>query len=97
MTSGSTLSTWSSAALPFGRLGDREALVPEQRAQHPPDVGLIVHQEDLGRRHAHRPRSFTTNVAPPPGVGSTSIVPPCSSTVCRTSARPSPVPPALPV
>ncbi len=97
MTSGSTLSTWSKRGVAVRRLGDREALVPQQRAQHAPDVGFIVHQEDLGRCCAHRLGRFTTNVAPPPGVDSTSIVPPCSSTVCRTSARPSPVPPGLPV
>ena len=34
--------------VPVRRLGHREPLLAEQRGQHPADVGLVVHQEDLG-------------------------------------------------
>ena len=79
-----------------GRLRHGEPLLAEQRGQHPPDVGLVIHQEDLGPRR-HTPRIRTTKVAPPPGVGSTLMAPRCISTVCFASASPRPVPPLLPV
>ena len=61
--------------VPVGRLRDGEPLLAEQRAQHPADVGLVVHEQDLGALGHAGPRSRTTNVAPPPGVGSTAMVP----------------------
>ena len=79
-----------------GRLGHREPFLPQQCRQHPADVGLVVHQENL-RPRRHRPCIRITKVAPPPGVGSTAMVPRCISTVCFASASPRPVPPLLAV
>ena len=59
--------------VPVGRLRHGEPLLAEQRGQHPADVGLVVHQQDLGARRVTGPRIRTTKVAPPPGVGSTAM------------------------
>ena len=95
-TSGSTSSSCSSAALPFGASATVKPFLAQERGQHPADVGLVVDEQDLGAC-GHRPRIRTTNVAPPPGVGWTAIVPWCISIVCLASARPRPVPPLFPV
>ena len=79
------------------RLRHAEPLLAEQRAEHPADVGLVVHQQDLPGDRPHSPRSLTTKVAPPPRVRSTATVPRCSSIVCLARASPSPVPPSFPV
>ena len=73
-------------------LGRLESLGLQQCPHHLADVGLVVHQEDA---RAHGAESTMENVAPPPGVSATLIVPLCASIVWRTSASPSPVPSCL--
>src|SRR2546425_5849194 len=77
---------------PVRRLGGLEALRLQQRPHHLADVGLVVDQQDA---RAHEVESTMQNVAPPPAVSDTRIVPLWASIVCRTSARPRPVPSCL--
>src|SRR5205823_11961323 len=70
-------------------LGGLEALRLQQRPHHLTDVGLVVHEQDA---RAHEVASTMETVAPPPVVSETRIVPLWDSIVCRTSARPRPVP-----
>src|SRR5207249_5817227 len=77
---------------PVGGLGGLEALRLQQRSHHLADVGLVVDQQDA---RAHEGASTMANVAPPPVVSDTWIVPWWASIVCRTSASPRPVPSRL--
>src|SRR5947209_6918359 len=77
---------------PIGGLGGLEALRLQQRPHHLADVGLVVHEQDA---RAHGVASTMANVAPPPVVSETRIVPLWDSIVCRTSASPRPVPSCL--
>src|SRR2546425_6293438 len=77
---------------PVRRLGGLEALRLQQRPPHLAEVGLVVDQQDA---RAHEVESTMQNVAPPPAVSDTRIVPLWASIVCRTSARPRPVPSCL--
>src|SRR5436853_2493154 len=52
----------------------------------------VVHEQDA---RAHGVASTMANVAPPPVVSETRIVPLWDSIVCRTSASPRPVPSCL--
>src|SRR5437867_2347723 len=74
------------------RLGGLKPLRLQQGAHHLADVGLVVHEQDA---RAHVAESTMEKVAPPPGVSATVMLPLCASTVCRTSASPSPVPSCL--
>src|SRR6185436_7709732 len=88
-----------------GRLDGFVAVRLQQRADHAADVGFVVDEQDArahgegggGRSRAVEDGGGKTieNVAPPPGVSPTLIVPRCASSVTRTSARPSPVPSSL--
>ena len=64
----------------------------ERDAQRPQHGRLVVDDQDAGALHGSA-GSSTTNVAPPPGVGSTVMRPPWASTKPRLMARPRPVPP----
>src|SRR5204862_409253 len=79
--------------------------VLEECANHAPDVGFVVDQQDSW---AHGivgggwwklvevgAGKTIAKVAPPPGVSLTLIDPRCASSVTRTSARPRPVPSSL--
>src|SRR5947208_6431056 len=63
----------------------------EQRRQELQAVRLIFHDDDRGHIHPAC-GSVNQNVLPFPISLSTPMVPPCSSTSWRDSARPSPVP-----
>src|SRR5262249_2648390 len=60
---------------------------------HAPQSFFILHHQNRG---FHRPSSLngtnTRNTLPDPGSVSTAIVPPCSSTILETIARPRPTP-----
>ena len=87
-----------------GRDLDLVALFREDFREQPPDVSLVVDDQNSRRTHAfsllasarRASRATAGNVmrtlAPPCGALSTSTCPPCSSTIRRTMARPSPVP-----
>src|SRR5205085_10987278 len=72
----------------------------ERHGERPDQLHVVVRDQDL-----HLPTtprcpaigSRTTTVSPPPGVSSTSIVPPMPSVNPRASARPSPSPVSLSV
>src|SRR5207237_394999 len=70
---------------PVGGLGGLEPLRLQQRPHHLADVGLVVDEQDA---RAHEVASTMANVAPPPVVSDTWIVPWWASIVCRTSASP---------
>ncbi|OLB18888.1 MAG: hypothetical protein AUH12_01385 [Gemmatimonadetes bacterium 13_2_20CM_69_8] len=57
---------------PVGRFAGLEPLRLQQRRHHLADVGLVIHQQDA---RAHDVESTIENVAPPPGVSETVIVP----------------------
>src|SRR5438445_189152 len=73
----------------FDRL---EAVRLQQRADHAADVRFVVDEEDVWTHDPDTGGKTIANVAPPPGVSLTAIVPRCASRVTRTSARPRPVP-----
>ncbi len=79
----------------IGRRLDLVAFLGEDLAQQPADVGLVVDDENSRRTHARSllaAGSVMEMRAPPCGTFSSSTWPPCSSTIRRTIARPSPVP-----
>ena len=87
-----------------GRDLDLVAFLGQDFRQQATDVGLVVDHQDSRRTHAfsllasvrRASRAVAGNVmrtrAPPCGALSTSTCPPCSSTMRRTIASPSPVP-----
>ena len=81
----------ASASSPLMTAVDDVVLGLERDAQRPQDGRLVVDDEDPGALHGLT-GSSTVNVAPPPGVGSTRMCPPCASTKPREIASPSPVP-----
>src|SRR4029079_12568985 len=80
----------------ISRLGNIEPLGLQQSAEHAPNVGFVVHQQDL-RPNRHWRLIRPTMLAPPHRVLASVMVPPCISMVCLTSASPSPVPSGFPV
>ena len=94
-------------AAPAGRrLDDAVAFGAERRAQEAPDLRLVLDDQDAWRAARHRRRgasagtaggassgSVKRNAVPPPGTRSAQILPPCSRTIARQIARPSPTPP----
>ena len=87
-----------------GRDGPEQDRLPGPGADERPDepIGLCgqprlpgkIGDSRRGQAQAPGPASGTAtwNVEPRPSALSTRIVPPCSSTICRTIGRPSPVP-----
>src|SRR5207249_2888159 len=64
----------------------------EQGGDHLTDVRLVIDEQHAG---AHAAVSTMENVAPPPGVSATVMLPLWASIVCRTRASPRPVPSCL--
>src|SRR6266705_2444309 len=64
----------------------------EQGGDHLTDVRLVIDEQHAG---AHAAVSTMENVAPPPGVSATVMLPLWASIVCRTRASPRPAPSRL--
>src|SRR5207244_5891053 len=74
------------------RLRRLEPFAFEQGGDHLTDVRLVIDEQHAG---AHAAVSTMENVAPPPGVSATVMLPLWASIVCRTRASPKPVPSCL--
>src|SRR5881396_3859742 len=74
------------------RLRRLEPFRLEQRRHHLADVRLVIDEQDA---RAHAADSTMENVAPPPGVSATVMLPLWASIVWRTRASPRPVPSCL--
>src|SRR5207244_4166418 len=74
------------------RLRGLEPFRFEQGGDHLTDVCLVIDEQHAG---AHAAVSTMENVAPPPGVSATVMLPLWASIVCRTRASPKPVPSRL--
>src|SRR5207247_8132548 len=74
------------------RLRGLEPFRFEQGGDHLTDVRLVIDEQHAG---AHAAVSTMENVAPPPGVSATVMLPVWASIVCRTTATRTPVPSCL--
>lgn len=76
----------------FGITNGSPACSSAKRAPSSACVGIGSNLATRTAAHAAS-GSVITNVAPPPGVGDASAVPPCASVTAATIERPSPTPP----
>ncbi len=86
--------SFSSADVSVLRVVDLEALAGERDLEDAANLRIVVHDEDAAGAHLS-PSSCgreTTNSVPVPGALRTRTVPRCASAICRTMARPMPVP-----